>query len=578
MVATGLAPGKPSMLVLVVDDSLTNRLTLEAMLRVQGFDVLTCENGRLGVQMFLEHRPGLVLMDMQMPEMDGIEATRRIKAAAGADFVPVIFVTSSEDEEIVRRCIDAGGDDFFQRPFSPSALHAKIVALQRIRNLYNQVRELNSLRKREEEIAEQLFSNAVEKGNVAAEEVHIYKRAATIFSGDVQLTAYRPNGDVNVLLGDFTGHGLTSVIGALPLSETFRAMTAKGYAGDEILRQINRKLKSLLPSGMFLAAALVTLDAEDGRAYIWNCGMPDVLVMDGASKALKQRVPSAEPPLGIFAQMVLSPPVVVPVRSDDRILLLSDGVQEAWNPQGEMFGEARLIEAAGRGMEQGSLTDEVVLAVGSFMAGRALDDDVSLIEVPCGIKAPQLTWEQVDRTRLPDGQSSEEQWCWEMVLRGSSLQRVNPVPLLISQLQELEGPGEHWQRLFTVVTELFVNAVDHGVLGLDSGMKCSPEGFARYFAEREQRLQSLQDGFVKIQVAQTPLPQGGRLKVRLKDSGAGFPYEHWLAAARGDCLAHEGLSGRGIKLLTELCETLEYRENGTLVEAGFIWSNDEQPG
>ncbi|WP_051559906.1 ATP-binding SpoIIE family protein phosphatase [Marinobacterium jannaschii] len=559
-------------LALIVDDSLSNRMTLEAMLRIQGFEVITAENGESGVNQFRELAPELVLMDVQMPVLDGIEATRQIKSHAGDNFVPVIFVTSSEDEEIVKRCIDAGGDDFFQRPFSPSTLNAKIKALRRIGNLYNEVRGLNSLREREEDIAEQLFSNAIESGNVADSKVRIYKRPAATFSGDVQLTAFRPNGDLNVLLGDFTGHGLTSVIGALPLSETFRAMTRKGYSGEEILLQINRKLHGLLPSGMFLAASFVTLDVSSGHARIWNCGMPEILLMDGRSKELKKVIPSADPPLGILSELDLTPVENVQVNPEDRILLMSDGVHEARSPKGEMFGEERLLMAANKGMKHGNLMDQVVFSVGAFMAGRTQDDDVSLIEVPGYVQAPPQSFEQVGQNSI-EKVSEDEHWKWSIVLRGGSLKRVNPVPLLLGQLQELEGPGEHWQHLFTVVTELFVNALDHGVLGLDSSLKSSPEGFAEYFQARESRLENLSDGYVKIRVSHAPIDNGGRLMICMQDSGKGFDHQAWLEAIAADKIPDDGLSGRGIKLLMEMCESISYSEEGSRVDVSFAWSN-----
>lgn len=570
---------------LVVDDALSNRLMLQQMLEEQGFQVVLAVNGEEGVQKFIHHQPSVVLMDVQMPIMDGITATRKIKELSDGYFVPVIFITASEVEEVVFRCVEAGGDDFLQRPFSAAVLSAKVGALTRIRGLYNEIHGLHSLRQREEEIAEQLFSNAIERGNVALDQVKIYKRPAATFSGDVQLTAFRPNGDINILLGDFTGHGLTSVIGALPLSETFRAMTRKGYAGEEILQQINRKLHGLLPVGMFLAVTLVTVSSEESRAMIWNCGMPDALIFDGQTRILKAKVPSAEPPLGILKQLTLGYPVVLPVTPDDRILLMSDGVNEARGPDGDMFGEQRLMSAASNGMAFGNLMDQVVFSVDAFMAGRPQDDDVSLIEIPGALKNNSqagMASLAVKGGLVSGGRPGN--WFWELSLHADALRRINPVPILISQLQEMEGGGDHWQSVFTIATELYVNALDHGVLALDSSLKSSAEGFAEYFSERARRLDEITEGYVRISVKYTSLPEtnGGRIRIRIKDSGDGFDYESWLDKLIDDeenTAPSESsipmLSGRGIRLMLDLCEYLNYQEAGTMAEIGYAWSNEQ---
>lgn len=125
--------------VLIVDDRQTNREILKEMLLQSGFKVLLAADGAEAVEVFAEHLPGTVLMDIVMPRMDGIEATRQIKALMGSTFVPVIMISGLEDEETIRRSIDAGGDDFIRRPFSLEVLRAKVRAFQRISTLYSEV-------------------------------------------------------------------------------------------------------------------------------------------------------------------------------------------------------------------------------------------------------------------------------------------------------------------------------------------------------------------------------------------------------------------------------------------------------
>lgn len=573
--------------VLVVDYHQSDRSNLVTLLTELGFEAIEAEDGIQALEMFKEFRPWLVITEVFLPQLDGFEAARQIKLLAGDVFVPVLFVTRSRDESVYERCVEAGGDDFLNGPItSQGVLKAKLVAMQRITQLYHEVHGLHRLLQREEEVAEELLSGAVEGANTALDQVRIYKRPASTFCGDVQLTAYRPDGDLNILLGDFTGHGLTSVIGALPLSETFRAMTRKGYSGDEILQQINNKLKALLPPGMFLATIMVRVSSSDSQVYVWNCGMPSVLVMSAEERDLKCAIESSDPPLGIINNFVPMAAQVIPVAPDDRLLLFSDGLPEARNPAGDMFGEERLLDAARDGMAVCNLADRVMYAVSSFMDGREQDDDVSLIEIPARIRAPVSTVVHAEaepggRETLPGmPDQAEGGWSWEVKLQSDALQRVNPVPMLLSQLQEMEGSGEHWQVVFTILTELYVNALDHGVLQIPGGLKSNPDGFSQYFEQREQKLKALKQGYVDIDLEFRPIfsgtaKVGGRLLIHVRDSGEGFDYDSW-EANRCEVPLEErvmALSGRGITLVRELADSLNYHEGGRQAEVIFSWSD-----
>lgn len=558
--------------VLIADDMRLNREILGQMVTNMGLEPFFAENGSEAVDAFHQQRPSLVLMDINMPEMDGIEATRQIKALAGDAFIPVIFVSGAEGQDVIRDAIDAGGDDYIARPFPFELLEGKIVALRRISELYQQVNRLNLLRDREADVAEQLFSGAVESANVARDQVRIHKQAAETFSGDVQLSAFRPNGELNVLLGDFTGHGLSATVGALPLSETFRAMTAKGYDAEEILAQINRKLHSLLPTGMFLATAMVTL-SQDGSARIWNGGLPDVLILSKGE--VVHRVSSSHPPLAILRNLNELHFEMYRVKPEDHILLISDGVLEAENFAAELYGEER-FEAALKDRTQPdvSLVDRVLNDLGAFVGEQVQKDDISIIDVPGLVVAEEqqcLITEPRENLQLEP--SVLDVWNWNLELQGKSLARINPVAQALSRLQESEGGGDQWHSVFSILTELYVNALDHGVLKLESSIKSTPEGFAQYFSEREQRLENLVGGAVGLYMQHTRLEGGGRLLVRVEDSGDGFDYESWLN--KKPATDSGPFSGRGILLVNDLCESVRYSNGGSTVEVVYLYRNQE---
>src|SRR5437899_11807285 len=99
------------MKILVVDDSPTIRAALKALLERMGHTVVEASDGKEALQMYRENRPGLVLIDVVMPVMDGYEAARHMRETSAEEWVPIIFLSSKEADQDLDRAIDAGGDD-----------------------------------------------------------------------------------------------------------------------------------------------------------------------------------------------------------------------------------------------------------------------------------------------------------------------------------------------------------------------------------------------------------------------------------------------------------------------------------
>jgi len=112
--------------ILVVEDTEDNRQILRDLLGMAGYDMVEAHDGLQGVAMAAEHKPDLILMDIQMPVLDGYEATRRIKADPALASIPIVAVTSyalSGDEQKAR---DAGCNDYIAKPYSPRQMLAKV--------------------------------------------------------------------------------------------------------------------------------------------------------------------------------------------------------------------------------------------------------------------------------------------------------------------------------------------------------------------------------------------------------------------------------------------------------------------
>jgi serine phosphatase RsbU (regulator of sigma subunit) len=484
-------------------------------------------------------------------------------------FVPIIFLTAVTDEEALGKCVEAGGDDFLVKPYDKFILQSKVRSMQRIASLTQEIQGMYSRIHREQEIAESVFVNAIQSSNIENRYLRQIVRPAGVFSGDMILSAYSPSRDLLFLTGDFTGHGLSAALGAMPVSEVFRAMTTKGFSPEEILSGINKKLKSLLPVGMFFGAQLVVVNHDLEHARVFNAGMPDVLVVDGKTNQIKHRLKSTELPLGVVNTIEPKEMVqYVPISYNDKILMYSDGLTEARNADDLEFGSERLNQSISSAPKD-QIFDQLFSDLDVFCGNNTTQaDDVTLVEITCVHDVlPEV---EVHDFIKPSVHHIGDRGEWKLSLRfnGSRLRETNPVPILLNYIMEMEELEDEKQSLFTVITELYVNALDHGVLGLDSKLKVDPDGFGYYFEERESRLASLDSGHVMFNLSVEQESNQRSIMLRIEDSGAGFDFNSYPLHSDQDT----ALSGRGIILIKDLCESLEYHGKGNIAVAIFNWN------
>ncbi|KPW39821.1 SpoIIE family protein phosphatase [Pseudomonas syringae] len=555
--------------ILIADDSASDRLLLSTIVARQGHRVLCAANGVEAVAIFMAESPQLILMDAMMPVMDGFEAARRIKALTGESLVPIIFLTSLTEGEALARCLDAGGDDFMSKPYNPLVLAAKINAMNRLRVLHETVRlQRDQISKHheyllnEQRVAKAVFDQVAHAGCLGAGNIRYLQSPYALFNGDLMLAAYTPAGHMQVLLGDFTGHGLPAAVGAMPLADVFYGMTAKGYGLIEILREMNAKLKRILPVDMFCCATLLCINLPQRQVEVWNGGLPDGYLLRGTDG---EHVPlaSSHLPLGVLSVDAFDARTeVYPLAPGDRIFLLSDGVLDTSDSNDQLFGVQRLREVLSANREPPLLIQEILQALNDF--GGKARDDVSLLEISA-VDEP-LTRRPAP-TYSDSGASSPLDWSASFEFRASTLKRFNPLPYVLQLLLEVHGLRNQGAALHMVLGELYSNALEHGVLGLDSALKHDAAGFALYYRQRAERLGALESGFIRVNVQVEPVGEGGRLTLSVEDSGDGFD------ANKAQMLIPDSdeLYGRGLRLVCELSHEARWSTDGRTACVEFSW-------
>jgi adenylate cyclase len=147
--------------ILIVDDIATNRDILAARLKPHGYELMQAADGEQALLAAKQHLPDLILLDVMMPKLDGIEVTRRLKCDHQLPFMPIILVTAKADSKDVVAGLEAGADEYLTKPIDQRALVARVKSVLRIKSLHDEVltqaRELATWnRTLEERVAQQL--------------------------------------------------------------------------------------------------------------------------------------------------------------------------------------------------------------------------------------------------------------------------------------------------------------------------------------------------------------------------------------------------------------------------------------
>lgn len=439
---------------------------------------------------------------------------------------------------------------------------------QNLSQLEGELKGYRTIIEREQGVAKGIFSSLLRIEEIAhIQGLRWQLDEQALAQGNLILAAKAPGGNLHLLVGDFPDRTLAASIGALVVAEIFYTMTDKGFELMDIVQELNQRLRRLLPSATVFAVCLAAIDVSGQQAYIWNGGLPPQFLYHSTEARWTALVPD-HPPLGLLPNERLNKAMkLVSLEENGRLLLHAHGLLErldqepadllAWlngqaeSGQEEVFEQLLAKTAATADQSHGTRPRHSGIAMLEYQTSQTLQPELDT------------------RPARFFGKGISTRWSYELELDPAGLRAFDPRPMLTQLLVEIQGLQEHREKIYTIIAELYSNALEHGLLELDSQLKSSPEGFAQYYQEREMRLALLEKGQISFRLSHRPQAHGGVLGIEIQDSGRGFDYKK---QGIGE-LRQQGSFGRGIGLVRGLTRTLEYFPPGNRVRISYHWQH-----
>ncbi|MDT0595231.1 ATP-binding SpoIIE family protein phosphatase [Glaciecola petra] len=491
-----------------------------------------------------------ILLDNNLPDGSGITAIKHFKQHAKID-TPIMMITADENQNVMVEAFESGIDDFLVKPLSLDLLWQKLLRVhsnfQKAKKLSEQTKRLEAMvnqQKREEALARYMYEHLSANLQQDSDHITTYLQSSSAFNGDFFISDTAPNGNKLIFLADATGHGLSAAISIIPLINTMRAMLRKSLPLAHIIHEANKKMCSDLPDDKFVAVIGLEINPHDQSIDIFNGGMPDIIALN-EDKSLVH-YPSTSMSLGIMEPEDFDPGISsISAKNIRNLFFFSDGLIEQENNNGEAFGMSRLLDILSNWDYQEHLVSRVVNYFTVFNELLELQDDLSL----CDVQVADILSSR-EKNQNSNAVKKTGSIIASLTLQGEVIAATDVIGVFDALMHSADMVGDLRQRAFTVFAELISNALDHGILDLDSDLKNDVAGFADYIELKEKRLANMEDTD-KLEMTLEYQPETEEIAFSIKDSGKG--YDAKSSSSKNEL----ALSGRGMPLINKLCKQVE---------------------
>ena len=368
--------------ILLVDDNPTNLQVLFQTLEGVGCKLLIAKNGNGALAIAGKARPDLIRLDIMMPDIDGYEVCRQLKADPATADIPVIFLSALGETEDKVKGLHLGAVDYITKPFQPDEVIARVNTHLTIHRLKREVESQKDQLKHELEVVSEVQRKLLPK---KLPEINGFKLAAhyetsRYAGGDYYDILEIPENRWGFLIADAEGHSAPAAVLMAMTCALFRAYSGSPADPAAVLHYLNQHLcKVAEPS--FMTALYAVYDAGQQTIRIARAGQPLPMIYRASEKKAFELDCPGVYPLGIEPYQIELPVTEVKLLPGDRFLVYTDGLSERFNAAGETYGEERLLKPLAT--DNATVPQDVVAAimgdVEQFAGNHPADDDQALL-------------------------------------------------------------------------------------------------------------------------------------------------------------------------------------------------------
>jgi serine phosphatase RsbU (regulator of sigma subunit) len=375
--------------LLLVEDSSMMRRMISAMLEDEGYEVALAVDGREGLARASEVAPELILTDYEMPEMDGPTLCQALKANPGLRPIPVIMLTTLGATESKVIGLNAGADDYIQKPQSPQEIQevfARIRAQLRIADLRRELAERNALLEAaqakltlELNLARKVQLGLMPKAPKPKGAIGLAVRydPANALGGDVYDFTRLGDTRLGVLMADISGHGVNAALLSGMVKTLAAPLTGSDAPPGQVLAGLDAAAEQFFPEGFFCTAFYLRIDETTGTLDYAGVGHPPAIVVgpEGTRRL------ESEPGLLGVGMATDTAAHSDTLRPGESLLLYTDGLPDAMDPSDQTFGEGRIqaLLEEHRAAEPSAILDRLREAVARHVTPGQPHDDINLI-------------------------------------------------------------------------------------------------------------------------------------------------------------------------------------------------------
>lgn len=377
--------------LLIVDDNKVNRIVLTRSLEQQGYRCSSATNGCEAITLLRACSFDLVLLDIEMPEMDGYQVLSVMKGDAQLRHIPVIMVTAVGEIESAIRCIEMGAEDYLSKPFNPVLLRARIGASLEKKHLRDKEQMYLRSLEREFEIGREIQAGFLPTTlpTICGWEIAASLKAAKEVAGDFYDAFYHgPEGEVCLVIADVCDKG----IGAALFMTLFRSLLRFTIGAADLFGETApaSKLKHAVTltnnyiahthgdTSMFATIFVALLDPRLGTLTYINCGHESPLIVSMSGEYLPLKKTGSA--VGIFPDIELAVRQVQ-IQPGELFFAFTDGASDALDPAGNPFGRERLISAVRSDLAAHRVLTDISHMLDTHMGGAEQFDDITLLVV-----------------------------------------------------------------------------------------------------------------------------------------------------------------------------------------------------